>query len=411
VGNAMLYITSRNVAEPGGEWSLIANRASALREVAGITTSILALTRASRLRTAEQPKIPEGVHMRHFPYQSLWHMPGALIRMVCEARGLLASGAFGSVVVSGTPAELIAPLVGSMASITLLVDMHGVIEEWVEYPAKLVGYPLIRKLLVDLFKRIRRRAVHRSGAILSVSHQLSEYCRTEFAERPTFVIPCGVTVRLDKQDILKARAEWRQRLGLGSATVVAYSGGLSRWQMLGQTCAFYKEFSKRHRDSKLLLLTPDPASALETAANAGVRLEEVICLTLPPEEVVWALTAADVGMLLRERSLTNEVAFPNKFSEYVAAGLIVVTSRALVTPMTIASSYGIGLCVDPAFGYEDSIRQLERLLLQRSVDSDSYLDSCMRTVDDRLYLPRQVHELAHFLNQRSLLGRTPYEAR
>lgn len=42
--------------------------------------------------------------------------------------------------------------------------------------------------------------------------------------------------------------------------------------------------------------------------------------------------------------------------------------------MEIVTGYGIGLCVDFASGYKDSVRQLECLFLGRSMDGDSYLD-------------------------------------
>jgi hypothetical protein len=38
---------------------------------------------------------------------------------------------------------------------------------------------------------------------------------------------------------------------------------------------------------------------------------------------------ADFGFLLREHNLTNQVAFPNKYVEYVAAGLDVITNGSI----------------------------------------------------------------------------------
>ena len=44
------------------------------------------------------------------------------------------------------------------------------------------------------------------------------------------------------------------------------------------------------------------------------------------------LSACDVGMLIRDDNFTNRVAFPNKFSDYINAGLSIVISPSLREP-------------------------------------------------------------------------------
>ena len=52
---------------------------------------------------------------------------------------------------------------------------------------------------------------------------------------------------------------------------------------------------------------------------------------------------ADFGFLLREHNLTNQVAFPNKYVEYVAAGLDVITNGSIDDVEFYNSKYGVGI--------------------------------------------------------------------
>ncbi|HQF28754.1 MAG TPA: hypothetical protein PLD36_09070, partial [Bacteroidia bacterium] len=47
------------------------------------------------------------------------------------------------------------------------------------------------------------------------------------------------------------------------------------------------------------------------------------------QEVTAILTACDTGILIREQSVTNQVASPTKFAEYLSAGLTVIISDHL----------------------------------------------------------------------------------
>ena len=50
--------------------------------------------------------------------------------------------------------------------------------------------------------------------------------------------------------------------------------------------------------------------------------------------------------MLRGTSATNAAAFPNKFSEYLAAGLYVVIGKGTIDPARVVSEYGLGAIVD-----------------------------------------------------------------
>jgi hypothetical protein len=91
----------------------------------------------------------------------------------------------------------------------------------------------------------------------------------------------------------------------------------------------------------------------------GKHKDRVTVLTLDSSEMTKALCAADIGLLVRQDNRTNNAAFPNKFDEYLAAGLKVLTTPALDDIADIvAENEGIGLLVD----YENIGRETERIL-------------------------------------------------
>jgi glycosyltransferase involved in cell wall biosynthesis len=56
---------------------------------------------------------------------------------------------------------------------------------------------------------------------------------------------------------------------------------------------------------------------------------QVQCLKLNPIDLPQYLIACDYGILIREKSVTNQVASPVKFAEYLACGLPVIISNEL----------------------------------------------------------------------------------
>jgi glycosyltransferase involved in cell wall biosynthesis len=56
---------------------------------------------------------------------------------------------------------------------------------------------------------------------------------------------------------------------------------------------------------------------------------QIMCYNVSPDKVPLYLIAADYGLLIREESVTNKVASPVKFAEYLACGLKIIISPNL----------------------------------------------------------------------------------
>jgi hypothetical protein len=74
--------------------------------------------------------------------------------------------------------------------------------------------------------------------------------------------------------------------------------------------------------------------------------EKIIQLWVTPEKVFKYLSIGDYGLIIREHSITNEVASPTKFAEYLSAGLKVLISESIGDFSTFVKSKRCGEVID-----------------------------------------------------------------
>lgn len=99
---------------------------------------------------------------------------------------------------------------------------------------------------------------------------------------------------------------------------------------------------------------------LQREANRLAPGRVHFCSALPPEKIVGSLTNFDVGIyLLPPSNYNNSVALPNKFFDFVAAGLPVVIGPSLEMARLIRQ-YGFGV-VSPSFNPKDVAEVLNNL--------------------------------------------------
>jgi glycosyltransferase involved in cell wall biosynthesis len=207
----------------------------------------------------------------------------------------------------------------------IIYDGRGAIAaEWKEYGV--VNHP---KLLKEIFL-LEKEAVLNSDYRIAVSNKLVEYWQTEFGYHETHhvVIPCTLNkvfeeVIINTYTVKKAR----ELLGLNQTdTVFIYSGSLAGWQSFNLLYEFIKPILQSSENCKLVFLSEMD----KQIANLQLEFkEQVICKKVKPNEVPNYLIAANYGLLIREQSVTNQVASPVKFAEYLACGLKIIISENL----------------------------------------------------------------------------------
>jgi len=218
-------------------------------------------------------------------------------------------------------------------NIKVLADIRGVPEELLMRSNLWRG--LGDQLRYREMKKVEREVYTSADRLCCVSNSFKYYICKNFgcpADR-ILVVYCSVNTNRFRFDST-VRARIRDELRLEDNLVFAYSGSLSPWQVPDKIFEFFIMAQKACPNSCLLILTKDVIAARKLLQKYDKYMANVMCLSMDYSRVPDHLMAADVGLLLREDTLVNKVAFPTKYAEYLSCGLFVVTTQGV---MDIAS--------------------------------------------------------------------------
>jgi hypothetical protein len=230
-------------------------------------------------------------------------------------------------------------------------DGRGAISaEWKEY--RVVKDEKLLNAIDDFEKEV----VLKSDFRMTVSNSLIGYWKKEFGYKidKHVVIPCTLNSifasnNFSELDIINAR----KKLNINQDDIVfIYSGSIAGWQSFDLLKEFISPILIGSKNHKLVFLSKLDSNISELK---NLFPNQVICLHLEPNEVPYYLIAGDYGLLIREDSVTNQVASPLKYAEYLSCGLKVIISEKLgdYSKLTIQKKWG--------FLYSDSLQNLTKI--------------------------------------------------
>lgn len=196
------------------------------------------------------------------------------------------------------------------------------------YDAEFNEYNIIdNKRIKNEIKIIEQRALNESNYRIAVSHGLIDYWKEQYKYTGTdhVVIPCTLNSPNfrnfpDETTLLKNREALHIK---SNEIVLVYSGSSSGWQSLEMLDALLIKLMDKDPDIKIIFLVEKMPNALSVQKKYSGR---ILHKWLAPDEVNQILMAADYGILIREKSVTNKVSSPVKFAEYLSSGLSVLIS-------------------------------------------------------------------------------------
>ena len=160
-----------------------------------------------------------------------------------------------------------------------------------------------------------------------------------------FRIPCATTTTpLSIDEYNENRKKYREKYNIANNEVVfIYSGGVSSWQCIEETIALYKGIASKSKTSMRLLVFSHMRETIEKIVRND---KSIIIDSYQPDELEKALCAGDYAFLIRRKSIINEVAFPNKYLEYVKSGMQIITTPYVDEIARQIEKYGIGYIHD-----------------------------------------------------------------
>lgn len=120
----------------------------------------------------------------------------------------------------------------------------------------------------------------------------------------------------------------------------------------------------------------------------NLNRENYIIKSLKLNELINALTIGDIGIMLREKTITNLVAFPNKFSEYIKSGLLVLASENVEEQRKIILEYGVGEIKE-----KNSIEKIEIKVEERLNNLEEFYKKCDQLIKNKLSYERNVNKI------------------
>ncbi len=192
--------------------------------------------------------------------------------------------------------------------------------EWNEYPV------VPSQKLKTTIAKLESQAVLNSDFRIAVSQRLVNYWQTNYGYKDErhVVIPC--TLSLGFSLSADAHTNVDETASVPNDIVLAYSGSTARWQSFYLLENFLTPLLTENKNVKVIFMSGKDEKIDKLVSKFSNQVQRI---WVNHEQVQQTLQQADYGILIREQTVTNKVASPTKFAEYLSAGLQVLISPEL----------------------------------------------------------------------------------
>ncbi|HMQ76284.1 MAG TPA: hypothetical protein PKE21_09745 [Flavobacteriales bacterium] len=326
----LLYLTYND--QPSGVyWSQVTDVVEHLNTLGGPKVRLVALVSGRDfLRTRRKIKAhsPSAWVLPMVPTMKRWKANTALVAWVCRLlrpTGLICRGPFAT--------WMALRLRERGLTRKVCFDGRGAYAaEWEEYRI------IDDDALIAQFRPLEQEAVNASDMRIAVSQALVGHWRERYGYTGDahVVIPCTLGKEVER---VVVRAKERK----DDTIRLVYSGSTAGWQSFDLLKPLLTQVLDAQPNARVLFLSKRDAnnSALEAAYPGRVEVK-----WLDHAQVAAALAECDHGIMVRERTITNCVASPTKFAEYLSSGLRVITNVGLGDLSELVARHDLGAVVE-----------------------------------------------------------------
>jgi len=263
------------------------------------------------------------------------------------------------------------------------------------------AWPTQATAAIRQIQSAEKRAIHEADGVTCVSHAMVDSLTQNYPLIPRekfFVVPCcpdieAFTCVANERDLV------RQQLGLHNKYVVSYCGSLAWYQFPEASIRIFRLIKSLRPDAHFFAITTQPDHMRPLLENAGFSSADYTIRSVPAKDVPRLLVASDLGLLLRDDSLTNRVASPIKFGEYMAAGVPIVISPRLGDCSESVRSEGLGIEVNLALDDEKVITSLRSFLAMSPSEQAAIRGRCRDFANRHLSWSMILPQLAEWLGK------------
>lgn len=229
-----------------------------------------------------------------------------------------------------------------------------------------------------------RNAVLNTNFRISVSHELIRYWRATFdyQKNEHTIIPCTLSHHFSTDIDINKIEKLKRELGIEQDDIVGcFSGGTGGWNSLERTFQTFAPILEKNKHVKLILLTQNRPYIEEFIRRFPLQ---VFRFWVAHDEVKEYLSMGDYGLLIREDKITNNVASPVKFAEYLSLGLNIIISDNIRDYAKFVEEHQCGQVVDSSSGLILQKTSASQKVKNRRIAQESLSKSSPRI--QRLYL-------------------------
>lgn len=208
-------------------------------------------------------------------------------------------------------------VVKKVFSLNISNDPQGCVEEFIDYNHLDKPY-FLRLCIYWIFKSSEFLFVRACVDMAEVvSQNGGQYLKDHYGFKGKIVVvPCGVDIVYREEDVANYREKWRRVFNINhDDKCFVYCGGLSPWQNVDKVI----DFASKSKAKVYIFSSESNHDYLKS-----FNIDNLHVHTLQHNEMLQALCAFDYGFLLRDSNLTNYVAYPNKYSEYINSRLKII---------------------------------------------------------------------------------------
>ncbi len=286
-----------------------------------------------KTRKAIKAHSPSALVLPMVPTMKRWRMNTSIVAWVCRLlspTGIMCRGPF---------ATWIALRMRELG-LTKKVCFDGrgaYAAEWEEYRI------IDDDALIAQFRPLEDEAVNSSDFRLAVSNALVGHWRERYgyASDAHVVVPCTLGSQIP--NAASGSVDPLGRPAHGSDVRLVYSGSTAGWQSFELLEKLLVQVLDDQPNVSVLFLSKRDAhnAVLEQRYPGRVEVK-----WLDHSQVQGALNGCDYGIMVREDTITNRVASPTKFAEYLSSGLRIITNDGLGDFSELVRNEALGLVLD-----------------------------------------------------------------
>ncbi|MBN2144938.1 MAG: glycosyltransferase [Candidatus Aureabacteria bacterium] len=226
----------------------------------------------------------------------------------------------------------------------LIFDMRG--DEVSEYKYNpCIPENETKKHRAEAIEKYQKECLIRSDICLFVSQAMKKMALARAAATlpENYVIPSTGLSRYYYYDE-DVRGRRRRELRLENKFVVGYSGSVVSWQRMDKVLEVFDIVRSIRRDAALLVFTKEVLE-FKTQYLRSVTDDSIMVRTAGDDDLGEYLQCFDMGVLLRDRLVLNQVASPTKFAEYLLCGVPSLVSGGIGDLEDIVNKQEVGICI------------------------------------------------------------------